>query len=458
MKKDRVQGSSGSADPGWLAAEGVIERVSTPSWRRVLRQFADWLRDERRLAGWTIESAIRRAVVVLAAWAGGGEGCEAALRRLDEADVDRLVRRRRAGGAAAKLRWATALFLRFCASRGWHSPSFLDQQQCLRPRAVWSPEAPRRRVAASINRVASSSVRWVLRQYARWLEQERGLAISTIEHRVTASREALAAWLGSQTACVAALRQIGLPQVEALLLQAHDAGRGPTAMRTLRTGVRSLLRFCAEQGWVPAGLPGSIPSTRRFRLGTVPRCATDSDIRALLTALPSSSRPKRDRAMVLLLVSYGVRRAQVAHLRLRDLDWAQRTVTFAAHKGGRTVQHTMTPAVAEAVADYLQHERPECDVEHIFLRGGPPAPRPISPDAIGTTVRRLFGRSGLASKAPGPHALRHAFARRVLAARKPFKTVADLLGHRSLESTAVYAKVDFHRLNEAPLDWPEVLR
>lgn len=232
-------------------------------------------------------------------------------------------------------------------------------------------------------------------------------------------------------------------------------GRGPAALQLLRSDVRSFLRFCEARGWVGGELAVSVPSMRRYRLSAIPRAASPSDVAALIRALPTAGVcSKRDRAIVLLLATYGVRRGQIAALRLSDLDWRRRCVLFSAHKGGRPLQHELTPAVAEAVAAYLR-VRPECAVEQVFLRARPPH-LGMSPAAVTHVVASCFKRAGIEGHPRGPHSLRHAFAHRVLAAEKPLKTVADLLGHRALSSVAVYAKVDEQRLREVALEWPEV--
>jgi site-specific recombinase XerD len=112
--------------------------------------------------------------------------------------------------------------------------------------------------------------------------------------------------------------------------------------------------------------------------------------------------------------------------------------------------------VAEALAEYLC-ARPQTSLDHVFLREGS-SQHPISPAAVTRLVAVLLRETGVTSRPHGPHALRHAFAKRLLADDTPFQAIADLLGHRSLDSTATYAKVDIKRLREVPLEWPEVSR
>lgn len=154
---------------------------------------------------------------------------------------------------------------------------------------------------------------------------------------------------------------------------------------------------------------------------------------------------------MVLLASYGVRRGQVSALQLADIDWRERTVDFAAHKGGKAVQHVLTESVAESLADYLRNEQPASDCDYVFLRAKPPHLR-LGPTAISMMVSSRMKRFGLPPR--GPHAFRHAFATRLLRAGQPVKAIADLLGHRSLNAIAIYAKVDHARLFEVAVDWP----
>ena len=131
--------------------------------------------------------------------------------------------------------------------------------------------------------------------------------------------------------------------------------------------------------------------------------------------------PHRDRAVVYLLATYGVRRAQVSALQLTDIDWREKTIDFAAHKGGKAVRHILTQAVAEALACYLRHERPASDCAYIFLRQNSPHLQ-LGPLAISSLMRARMVRCGLPPR--GPHALRHAFATRLLRAGQPIKSIA----------------------------------
>jgi integrase len=144
----------------------------------------------------------------------------------------------------------------------------------------------------------------------------------------------------------------------------------------------------------------------------------------------------------------------VCALTLDDIDWRAKTLTFRAHKGGKPVMHALTASVASVIAQYLQHERPDSETTRVFLRARPPH-EPLGPSAVTQVVYTFLRRAGVESLPRGPHALRHAFAERLLRAGQPLKSIADLLGHRSLSAVSIYAKVDMPRLLEVAMEWPE---
>jgi integrase/recombinase XerD len=315
-------------------------------------------------------------------------------------------------------------------------------------RRPWTPESERRYAEAAISSAAPTS-RSTLRRFAQWLEQ-RGLALGSITIRVTSARS-FVDWVSREAwSAAAGFRKLTPEGIERFFV-GYGKGHGQGARRSMRSAMRLFLRFTTERGWTTADLVDAVPSLRSYRLSTVPRALDDHAVSQLLAALARVNA--RDRAIVHLLVTYGARRRQVSALKLQDIDWERRRLTFRAHKRGKAVTHVLTPLVAESLATYLRHERPAVASDAVFLRRLPPHLR-VSPCCVTEVVRQLMMRAGLPPR--GPHALRHSFATRLLAAGQSVKVIADLLGHRSLASVAVYAKVDYVRLLEVAQAWPEV--
>ena len=307
----------------------------------------------------------------------------------------------------------------------------------------------------TLNRIERSDLknRRVLREFADWLAESRGLAPGTVRLRVaSASSFVDAVTSASECACVEALRSVTVQQIEDFFID-YSRGRGIAIRRTMGTAMRSLLQFAATRGWLGPEMAEAVPSTTGYRLSHLPRGVSDEALQKLLTAPWESSRcPRRNHAILLLLATYGVRRSQVSALELSDIDWQERTITFAAHKGGKAVEHLLTDAMAQALAEYLSKERPSSDHGHVFSCYVRPHGQ-LAPDAITELVSRRARRCGLPHLSP--HVLRHAFATRLLRGGQPIKAIADLLGHRTLSAVAIYAKVDVTRLLQVADEWPK---
>ena len=322
-----------------------------------------------------------------------------------------------------------------------------DRQQ--REHAPWTPESERRYTRAAIFRARAAS-RPVLQEFGGWLE-ERGLGLGSIKVRIASART-FVDWVARRSRLVAqGLGTLTADAVERFFVgYGKDHGKG--ARRSMRSAMRLFLRFSAGCGWTPMELVDAVPSVSGYRLSGVPRGLSTEELSRLLSCLDDACA--RDRAIVYLLATYGVRRQQISALRLQDVDWPARSVTFLGHKRGKAIRHSLTPLVAASLATYLRYERPALEAESVFLRRHRPHLR-LSPIGVTEIVRQSMVRAGLAAR--GPHALRHAFATRLLAAGQSDKAIADLLGHRSLNNVAVYAKVDCARLLEVSVEWPEAV-
>ncbi len=319
---------------------------------------------------------------------------------------------------------------------------------------AWSPESAEIAVRRQIEN-AYAPHRQVLQDFADWLMDERGVRPRTVDARLRSA----ALFLAQITARGAltfeqALAALDAKAVEACFVELSQE-HGMATRRARRAAIRLFLKFAATRGWVGWELADTVPSLVGWRLSGLPRGLSEEQLSTLLTSPWSSGEcPGRDRAIVELLVTYGVRREQVSALRLDDIDWREHTIVFAAHKRGKAIHHQLSARVAQSLAEYLRHERPRSDCAYVFLRCHPPHKR-LGPGAISDAVRARMERCGLPPHYP--HALRHTFATRLLRAGQPLKAIADLLGHRSLQSVAIYAKVDFARLQQVAVEWPEVI-
>jgi integrase/recombinase XerD len=319
-------------------------------------------------------------------------------------------------------------------------------------RMPWRACESSRRYSDSIIEQTPRAWRRCLRRFASWLESDRDLSLPTITIRLASTR-AFVTTIATPGGGVLALKKLGVTDIEDFFVD-YAKTHGPVSKRQMQASLRLFLTFGANCGWVKRHLAGAVPSLRCYRLSNVPRGLNDDEVRQLVTI--SAKRSRRTHAFALLFAIYGVRRGQVAALRLQDIDWRERTIRFRAQKSGKAVIHELIPSVAEALAAYLRDERPETHFDAVFLRARRPY-LPISPGAVTNAIADLFSRLGLENRPCGPHALRHAFATRLLGSGQPLQVIADLLGHRSLAAVSIYAKVDHPRLLEVARQWPEVV-
>ena len=184
-----------------------------------------------------------------------------------------------------------------------------------------------------------------------------------------------------------------------------------------------------------------IVAPRVYRDAALPVGPSWEEQRLLLASTESDCPADlRDRALLLTLSTYGLRVGEVCALQLDDIDWEAETLRVRRPKTGRVDLFPLSRRVGETLARYLRHARPHTDVRKIFLALTAPT-RPLSASAISSVVRSRMQRCGIKCPRRGAHALRHAFAQRLLDEGFLMQEIGDCLGHRSLDSTAVYAKV-----------------
>jgi site-specific recombinase XerD len=320
----------------------------------------------------------------------------------------------------------------------WAVDRFIDY---LREKGVFEPSVP------------SPLYQPLLDAYRTWMQEERHVAAGTLAVRCH-SLSGFLHRLGAQ-ATVEGLAHLTGDQVERLFL-AQAQGMGQAARRSLQSAVRTFLRFCLVCGTIHQPLDQAVPTLRTYRLSSVPRGWSEAQAQEILEAVECRSPVGlRDYAILLLLYTFGVRSGQVRALRLDDIHWSDNRIRFRAMKNGKDVWLPLTEAVGEALLGYLQQGRPVCACPQVFLTARAPY-RPLRRSGnVAQIVRLYVHKAGIDAPRRGAHAFRHGFATRMLRQGHSLKAIADVLGHRRLSTTFLYTKVDFDRLEEVALAWPE---
>jgi site-specific recombinase XerD len=162
----------------------------------------------------------------------------------------------------------------------------------------------------------------------------------------------------------------------------------------------------------------------------------------------------RDRAVLLLLATTGMRSRELRLLELQDIRWRAGEVVVRRTKARRDRVVPLLEEVGDALAEYVLHARPKTQTPQVFLCHRPPA-RPLgSSSTLAALVRRRLERCDLQSPRAGAHLLRHSLATQLVGQKRPIKEVADLLGHRNINTTAIYVKVALPQLAIVPLPYP----
>jgi integrase/recombinase XerD len=280
--------------------------------------------------------------------------------------------------------------------------------------------------------------------FAQWMSEERGLSSGTIKNRRWHVGRFLD-WLHDRGRRVADLI---LPDLDSYLQHLHAKGLSRVAIRIHINAVRAFIRHAERRGWCATGLADALHGPHIYREQGLPLGPSWKDVSKLIEDATSDTAVDiRDRAILLLFAVYGLRAGEVANLRLEDIDWEHDRLTVRRSKPGRSQVYPLVPVVGRAIIRYLKAARPRCAFRELFLKILAPI-GPMTSKSLYSVVAHRIKRPGIQAPHRGPHVLRHACAGHLLARGLSLKEIGDHLGHRSLESTRVYAKVDLRGLRE----------
>lgn len=286
--------------------------------------------------------------------------------------------------------------------------------------------------------------------YASYLLDVRGLALLTRGLYARHARDFLVKQFGSRPI---RLCQV-LPADVARFVRQHAAGWKPASIKALNTSLRSYFAFKASCGEQTTLLSAALPNVPLWRMSQLPKMLAPEDIDRLLRSYDRSKAcGKRDYAIARCLIDLGLRRVEVSRLKLGDVNWRE-GVLHIASKGQRTDILPLPAATGEAIADYVRHGRPITTLREIFVRHNAPRNEPINVDLIRGAIRPAATRCGMQDRIAGTHILRHTLAGRLVQSGTPLKEIADLLRHRDLDTTTIYAKVDLPALARVCQPWP----
>lgn len=290
-----------------------------------------------------------------------------------------------------------------------------------------------------------SATELILTSFGRYLLSERALATSTTAAYVARAERFLAG-----CAADGDLSKVTAADVTRAVLD-ESATRSVGSVQFFVAAVRSFLKFCCREGLIDADLSAAAPTTTGRRSPLLPQGIEQREAQALLSSCDRRQAiGRRDHAVLLMLLRLGLRAGEVSRVRLEDIDWRVGQIMVRG-KGGRQDSLPLPAEVGESVAGYLQRGRPNTASREVFVTVIAPLAG-LSRGSVSLIVRRACARSGVAPI--GSHRLRHALACDMVAAGTPLPEIGQVLRHRHLSSTAIYAKVDVVQLRTLALPWP----
>lgn len=282
-----------------------------------------------------------------------------------------------------------------------------------------------------------------LRRFDEHMRRAKGLAENTRIRQLKVVRSMLS-HAASITPTADELRRF--------IAQEH-ARISPASAASVATALRSYLRFRTFEGDRVAHLLALIASPACWRLAPLPQTLSRAEVAQLLDSFPPELPSRlRSYAIVRCVVDLGLRSREVITLNLDDIDWAAGVLRIVKCKSRRVDVMPLPEATGSAIAAYLQSERPQTVNRRVFVRHVAPMDEPVGPDVVRRAVREAYRRCGLPYTRV--HILRHTLASRLLNTGGTLKEVADVLRHRELDTSMIYAKVDLGRLSAVAMPWP----
>jgi site-specific recombinase XerD len=292
----------------------------------------------------------------------------------------------------------------------------------------------------------------LIKRYADFLRNEKGLAELSLKVYLPVAEDLLH-YLKEEHG-IRSVRRLDAALLRAFLFERAQA-RSSECVRLLATSLRSFLRFLHAQDEIPNDLTAAIPTVRRWTQPDIPKKLTPAEVKQVLEA-PDADTPtgRRDFAILLLLARLGLRSSEILLIELDDLHWRTGEIVIRG-KGNRQDLLPLPRDVGAAIASYLRRDRGARSTRRVFLRTIAPRVPLSGPASIGHIVRRAMAKAGVERPMQiAAHLFRHTLASSMLQHGASLRDISEVLRHRALVSTEVYAKINLGALQEVARPWP----
>ncbi|MGH2880503.1 MAG: tyrosine-type recombinase/integrase, partial [Solirubrobacteraceae bacterium] len=309
-----------------------------------------------------------------------------------------------------------------------------------------------RRVGAVPPRCEEPSPAEILvRRYVKHLRDKQGLSPHSIAAYSPFARAFAVAHGFPEHAAVLRPVAVSRYQLE------HSRNRSASYVKLLAAALRSFLRFCFLDGTTPADLSLGIQRVRRWQLAALPPFLTAEEIEQVIAMAAigrSSASGCRDFAILLLLARLGLRASEIVAIRIEDIRWDVGEILIRG-KGSSHDRLPLLQDVGEALALYLRKAREPSPARRVFLRLKAPHVGLSGPTAVCLVAREALRHASLLpSGRVGAHIFRHSLATRMIRCGASLAEIAQVLRHRSTNTTVLYTKVELEALRGVALLWP----
>jgi site-specific recombinase XerD len=301
--------------------------------------------------------------------------------------------------------------------------------------------------APSPTGIANTEQQEWLARFNHYLGSVRGISPSTSFRYVRCASQFLDVLFGNRPPVWKEVTAIQVREFVTKEAQTHHA-------LGLVCAMRATLRFLVMENAIHPGLIGAVPTVRRARLADVPCYLPQEDIQRVI-AICDDGRliGMRDKAIITVLARTGIRAGEAARITLSDIDWVEGRIIIRAGKTSRERVLPLPEDVGRCIVQYLKRSRPRTTCRNLFLRHRAPF-APLSPWTISWIAGYRIKQSGVVAARYGAHAFRHSAATHMVRHGASLKDIADILGHESLATTNIYAKLDLPNLAQVALCWP----
>ncbi|MGA9058103.1 MAG: site-specific integrase [Terriglobia bacterium] len=293
----------------------------------------------------------------------------------------------------------------------------------------------------------------LLARFDTYLHDVRGLEAKSREELLRAARRTIVWYREARP-----YQPLSRFSAQDVLAYAFYATHRCTSHRTRSAAMSHLRNFLRYLHW--SAICGEnfsryVPRVPIWTMAGIPEYLPWDDARRVIDSIDISDPVgKRDRALLTLVATTGMRNAELRRLELGDIRWREGEVQLRRTKNRRDRIVPLLTEAGRALSDYLLHGRPPTPERRIFLCHRPPV-RPFrTSGTVSSIVRRRLARLGIRPVRAGTHLLRHSLATRMVQQERPVKEVADLLGHQHIDTTAVYVKVALPQLAMVALPFP----